>query len=68
METDWDGMYSAAMDSVDLLDNGKPDDMTEGEWTDAVTRNVDHLKIVMAKQWPVSFDLTPFADAIAAHE
>jgi hypothetical protein len=59
--------YTAAMDSVNLLNAGKPADTTDADWADTVKRNVDHLEIVVAKEWTEDFDLTPFNDAIAAN-
>ena len=58
--------YSAAMDSVNLLNAGKAVDMSDDDWADAVSRNVEHLKIVVAKDFWTDEDLTPFHDAIAA--
>ena len=58
--------YSAAMDSVNLLNAGKPADMTDEDWADCVQRNVDHLKIMVAKDFWTDEDLTPFNDAIGA--
>jgi len=60
--------YSAAMDSVHLLNAGKPDDVSDEDWADCVQRNVDHLKIMVAKDFWTTEDLTPFTDAIADHE
>jgi len=60
--------YSAAMDSVNLLNAGKPSDMDDADWADTVDRNVEHLKIVVAKDFWTTEDLTPFNDAIAANE
>tara|TARA_Y100001951_G_C11074567_1_gene147945 strand:- start:153 stop:362 length:210 start_codon:yes stop_codon:yes gene_type:complete len=57
--------YSAAMDSVTLLDNGKPADMSDEEWTATVQRNKDHLDIMLAKDYWTDEDLTPFEDAVA---
>lgn len=57
--TDWEGTYNAAMDSVNLINAGKPDDMSNEEWDDCLARNVDHLHIVLAKDWPDGFDLEP---------
>jgi hypothetical protein len=54
--------YSAAMDSVNLLNAGKPEGMD-----DAVSRNVEHLKIMVAKDFWTTEDLTPFNAAIAAN-
>ena len=55
--------YSAAMDSVNLLNAGKPEDMTDEEWADCVQRNVDHLKIMLAKDFWTNEDLTPLQQA-----
>jgi len=59
--------YSAAMDSVNLLNAGKPADMDDAEWTDTVDRNVAHLEIMVAKDFWTDEDLTPLNDAIAAN-
>jgi len=59
--------YSAAMNSVNLLNAGKPSDMDDAEWADTVQRNVEHLKIMVAKDFWTDEDLTPLNDAIAAH-
>jgi hypothetical protein len=60
--------YSAAMDSVNLLNAGKPDRMSDEEWLDCKKRNVGHLKIMVAKDFMQSQDLTPLNAAIAANE
>jgi hypothetical protein len=58
--------YKAAMDSVALLQAGKPEDMDDAEWADCKQRNIDHLKIQIAKgaDFYGSNDLTPFKDAV----
>jgi len=57
--------YDAAMDSVNLLNAGKPEDMTAEDWTDCVARNKEHLEIQIAKgDYYAGYDLTPFEDAI----
>jgi hypothetical protein len=62
--------YSAAMDSVNFINEliaGQHDDrMTAEEKADAIKRNVDHLKIMVAKDYWTTEDLTPFHNAIAA--
>jgi len=58
--------YSAALDSVDLIDNGKPAESTEEEWIESVKRNVEHLEIMVAKDFWVNEDMKPLNDAIAA--
>lgn len=60
--------YSAAMDSVNLLNAGKPENTTDEEWQDTVKRNVEHLEIMVAKDYWTDEDLTPFTDAIAANK
>jgi len=59
--------YSAAMDSVDLLNAGQPEGMDDADWADTVSRNVEHLQIMVAKDFWTDEDLTPFNDAIAAN-
>jgi hypothetical protein len=66
-EENWQGTYKAAMDSVNLLNKGKPEGDSAEDWAGTVQRNVDHLKIQVAKEWPDGFDMKPFNDAIAAH-
>jgi len=58
---------SAAMDSVNLLNAGKPDEMDDADWADTVSRNVEHLKIMVAKDWMADQDLSPLNAAIAAN-
>ena len=58
--------YDAAMDSVNLLNAGKPEDMTDADWADCVARNKEHLEIQIAKgEYYAGYDLTPFENAVA---
>jgi hypothetical protein len=59
--------YNAAMDSVTLLNAGKPEDMSDEDWADTVKRNKDHLSIQIAKgaEYYGTYDLTPFEQAVA---
>jgi hypothetical protein len=58
--------FNAAMDSVRLLEAGKPEDMTDEDWLDTVKRNKDHLAIQIAKgDYYAGYDLTPFEQAVA---
>ena len=59
--------YSAAMDSVNLLNDGKPERMDDADWADTVTRNVEHLKIMVAKDFWTDEDLSPIEAVIAAN-
>ena len=57
--------YDASMDSVNLLNAGKPEEMTDEDWADTVKRNVAHLEIQIAKgDYYAGFDLTPFKNAV----
>ena len=57
--------YNAALDSVNLLNAGKPEGMEDAEWADCVARNKEHLEIQIAKgEYYAGHDLTPFEDAI----
>ena len=58
--------YKAAMDSVNLINGGKPDNMTDADWADCLLRNVAHLEIMVAKTYWTNEDLTPLNAAIAA--
>ena len=57
--------YSAAMDSVNLINGGKPDFMTDADWVDCLTRNKEHLKIMLAKDYWTTENLQPLTDAAA---
>jgi hypothetical protein len=58
--------YDAAMDSVRLLEAGKPEDMTDEDWADCRQRNIDHLKIQLEKgaEFYGDHDLAPFENAV----
>jgi len=60
--------YSAAMDSVNLINAviASPDDYADDETV--MQRNVDHLKIVVGWDFWTTEDMTPLNDAIAAGE
>ena len=55
--------YSAAMDSVNLINGGKPEGMEDAEWADCVARNKEHLKIMLAKDFWTTEDLAPLQAA-----
>jgi hypothetical protein len=55
--------YSAAMDSVNLINGDKPESMNDAEWTDCLERNREHLKIMLAKPWWTDQDLQPLRQA-----
>jgi len=57
--------YSAAMDSVNLINGGKPEGMEDAEWADTVDRNKEHLRIMLAKNFWTNQDMTPIQQASA---
>lgn len=57
--------YKAAMDSVTLINAGKPSTMTDAEWADCLSRNKEHLKIMLAKDYWTTEDLSPLQAASA---
>ena len=60
--------YSAAMDSVNLINAVIADPAAYVNDETVIQRNVDHLKIMVAKDYWTTEDMTPFNDAIAAGE
>jgi hypothetical protein len=60
------GHYSAAMDSVNLINELMAQDSRTAEEQDTVDRNVGHLKIMVAKDFWTTEDLTPLNNAITA--
>ena len=58
--------YSAAMDSVNLINDLMAQDSRDDEEQDTVSRNVEHLQIMVAKDFWTTEDLTPLNNAITA--
>ena len=57
--------YSAAMDSVNLINAGKPSSMIDDEWTACLLRNKEHLQIMLAKDYWTTENLAPLQAAAA---
>jgi hypothetical protein len=57
--------YSAAMDSVNLINAGKPEGMEDADWADTVSRNKEHLTIMLAKDFWTTENLEPLRQAAA---
>ena len=55
--------YKAAMDSVNLINAGKPQYTTDDQWADRLDRNKRHLQIMLAKDFWTTEDLTPLRNA-----
>lgn len=64
MEIDVVQQYNSTMDSVNLINNGKPLGISEADWLDMVSRNKEHIKIMLAKDFWTDEDLTPFENAV----
>jgi hypothetical protein len=57
--------YSAAMDSVNLINAGKPERMSDDDWADCLSRNKEHLVIMLAKDFWTTENLAPLQAASA---
>ena len=53
--------------SVELLNAGQPEDMDVDDWADTVSRNVEHLQLMVAKDFWTTEDMTAVNAAIAAN-
>ena len=60
--------YTAMGHSVDLINAGQPEGMSDEEWADCVSRNVEHLKLMLAKDFWTTEDMTAVNAAIATGE
>jgi hypothetical protein len=57
--------YSACLDSVALINAGKPEGMTAEDWADCLARNKEHLVLMLAKTYWTTEDLTAIRAASA---
>ena len=60
--------YSAMQDSVNLIDEMRtnpPEDMTDEEVADTISRNVEHLELMVAKDYWTDEDMKAVNAAIA---
>jgi len=59
--------YSAMLDSVNLINEMRtnpPEDMTDEEVADCISRNVEHLELMVAKDYWTNEDMTAVNTAI----
>ena len=59
--------YSAMLDSVNLINEMRtnpPEDMTDEDIADCISRNVEHLEIMVAKDYWTTEDMTAVNAAI----
>ena len=59
-------IYSAALDSVTLINELMALSSRDADQTATVARNVEHLELMVAKDYWTSEDLAPLNAAIAA--
>jgi hypothetical protein len=55
--------YSAAMDSVNLINGGQPESMNDADWADCLSRNKEHLKLMLNQTYWTTEDLTSLRTA-----
>ena len=58
--------YVAMGHSVDLINAGQPEDMDDDDWADCKARNVEHLELMVAKDFWTTEDMTAVNAAIAS--
>ena len=58
--------FTAMGHSVDLLNAGQTEDMDDDEWVLCKARNVEHLELMVAKDFWTDEDMTAVNAAIAA--
>lgn len=58
--------YAASLDSVNLINDLVAKSSLSDEEKDTIKRNVEHLEIMVGKDFWTSEDLSPLTDAIAA--
>jgi len=58
--------YTAALDSVTLINELMALDSLDSEQTDAVARNMEHLELMVTKDYWTTEDLAPLNAAITA--
>ena len=58
--------YTAMGHSVDLINAGQPEDMEDDDGVDCRARNVEHLELMVAKDYWTTEDMTAVNAAIAS--
>ncbi len=58
--------YSAMLDSVSLITAGQPEGMDDTDWADTVSRNKEHLELMLAKDFWTDEDMTAVNTAISS--
>jgi len=63
---DVEGHYNASLDSVTLVNELVAQDTRTEEEEDCLRRNVEHLQLMLAKDWWTTEDLAPLQASVAA--
>jgi len=50
--------YSAMLDSVNLINAGQPEQMSDDEWDDTVSRNRQHLELMLTRDFWTDEDMS----------
>ena len=58
--------YTAMGHSVDLINAGQPENVDDDEWVLMRARNVEHLELMVAKDYWTDEDMTAVNAAIAS--
>ena len=58
--------YRASLDSVTLVNALVAQDTRDDDEVDTLRRNVEHLELMLAKDWWTDEDLAPFEASVAA--
>ena len=56
--------YESALESAELIANGKPEYMSPERWEDKLDRNKRHIEQLLKKDFWTDQDLTPLEDAV----
>ena len=56
--------YSACLDSVNLINKGKPESQSDADWEDSLDRNKRHLALMLTKEFWTDEDLTVITDVL----
>ena len=56
--------YNAAMDSVNLINGSRPEDISDEDYSDMIDRNVRHLELMVEKDYWDGQDMDPLNSAI----
>ena len=58
--------YTASLESVTLVNELVAQDTRTDDEVDTLRRNVEHLELMLAKDWWTTEDLVPFEASVAA--